>query len=126
MPFRDVIDKNRRLIISIGDGVLTFDEVKDHQDQLLSNPDFDATFNQLVDLRSVTRLDVSVEEARQIARRSIVSPTSRRALVASKPAIFGMARLMEAYHDQLAKVHVFDDSDSALQWLGTGEDSGSL
>jgi hypothetical protein len=41
--------------------------------------------------------------------------------VATKPEVFGMGRLMEAYHGMAHRqeeVHVFYDRDEALKWLG--------
>jgi len=118
LPVRYVIDKEHRLVISIGEGSVTYREVRDHQDQLLRDPDFDATFNQLADATIATRFDMSAEEARQIALRVIFSPTSRRAFVAAQPAIYGLGRLMEVHHERHGQAQVFYDRDSALKWLG--------
>ena len=103
MPCRYVIDKERRLVITTGLNRVTFAEAKAHQDQLVSDPDFNPEFNQLIDATAVTALDMSVDEAKMIARRAFFSPTSRRAFVATSPSIFGMARLMAA-HDEIVRV----------------------
>jgi len=121
MPCRYVIDKDRRLVISTGWDRLTFAEMKAQQDELTSDPNFDPAFNQLVDVTAVTVLDLSIGEAQRIANRGIYSPTSRRAVLASSPAIFGMARMMDAYHSMATgreQVSVFYDGDAALKWLG--------
>jgi hypothetical protein len=124
LPARYVIDKKHRLVLTVGEGSVTFDEIRNHQDQLLRDPDFDAAFNQLIDVTTATRFDISGDEAREIARRKIVSSSSSRAFVASQPAIFGFGRLMEAHAEEHAQIHVFHDRDSALKWLGVEEDSG--
>jgi len=80
MSYRYVIYKELRLVISMGKGVVTLNEIRTEQDRLLSDPDFDPSFNQLVDAITVTKLDVSVDEAKELVRRRIVSSTSRRAL----------------------------------------------
>ena len=121
MAWRYVIDKKQSLVISTAWDRLTFPEAKAHQDQLLSDPDFSPEYSQLVDLRAVTKFDLSVGEAKQIARRTLFSTNSRRALVASDPAIFGMGRLMQAYNemsDAASQVHIFRDLPSAVKWLG--------
>jgi len=118
MPVSYKIDKKRRLIVTWGEGCVTFAEVRDHQDRLLNEPDFDETFNQLVDATRVTKLDVSAEEARVIASRQIVASTSRRAFVATEPSIYGVGRMMETYHGSKAQVCVFHSLDAALAWLG--------
>jgi hypothetical protein len=121
VPCRYSIDKERRLVICTGWGRLTFADMRAQQDELTGSPDFDPTFHQLVDVTGVTVLDLSVEEAKAIAKRGIYSPTSRRAVVAASPAVFGMARLMDVYHSLATgreQVRVFYDGDAALQWLG--------
>jgi hypothetical protein len=124
LPVRYVIDKKHRLVVSVGEGSVTSDEIRSHQDKLLRDPDFDASFNQLIDVTTATGFNMSVDEAREIARRKIMSSASRRAFVASQTAIYGFGRLMEAHAEQHAEIHVFHDRDSALKWLGVKEDSG--
>jgi len=56
-----------------------------------------------------------------LARRTIFSPTSRRAFVAASPAVFGMSRMWEILtelSDNHQQIRVFDDLSSALSWLG--------
>jgi hypothetical protein len=124
LPVRYVIDKDHRLVLTIGEGCMTFDETKKHQDRLLSDPAFDAKFDQLIDVTTATGFDVSPDEARELARRPIVSSTSRRAFVATQSAIFGWGRFMETYHGKRALVSVFYNRDEALKWLGVKPDSG--
>jgi hypothetical protein len=121
-----MIDKKHRLILTIGDGSVTVSEIRNHQDRLLSDPDFDPAFNQLIDVTTATRFDMSVDEAKQVALRPIVSPKSKRAFVASKPDIYGMGRLMQVHHEPFAEAQVFRDRKSALQWLGFNDDSDLL
>ena len=121
MPVRYVIDKKLQLVVTTGWGQVTFAESLAHQDQLLNDPDFKSEFNQLINLTAATSLDISVAEAKRIAIRNPFSSTSRRAFVATNPSIFGLGRLMEAYHEMSAVVSlvcVFYDLPSALQWLG--------
>jgi len=124
LPVRYVIDKKRQLVLTVGEGSVTFNDIRHHQDRLLSDPDFDATFNQLIDMTTATEFKMSADEARTVASRSIVSPKSKRAFVASKPAIYGMGRLMQIYHERYAQVHIFYDRNSALEWLGIEKNSG--
>jgi len=124
MPCRYVIDKERRLVISTGWDQVTFEEMKAHQDQLALDPEFNSEFNQLVDGTAVTTLDLSIDDIRTLTTRSLFSPTSRRAFVATQPAIYGMGRMLGAYAE-MSKIPqtatVFYDLPSALQWLGLEE-----
>ena len=121
MPCRYVIDKGRKLVINVAWDRLTFSEMRAIQNELASDPNFDPAFNQLVDLTALTVLDLSIAEARRIAERGLYLPTSRRAVIASSPATYGMGRMMDAYHSMATgreNISVFYDKDSALQWLG--------
>ena len=115
------IDKERQLVISTASQLVSFAEVIAHQDGLLSDPDFDPQFSQFLDGTGVTGLDISIEQAKTFARRQVFSSGSRRAWVSPNPAIFGMGRLIAAYHElspSATQVHVFRDSSSAWKWLG--------
>jgi hypothetical protein len=119
MKLQSFIDRPRRLIRTSAKGRVTFDDVKEHQDQLLADPDFDASFDQLIDTTTALKFEISADEARVLATRRILSPDSRRAFVATQPHIFGLARMMEIYREGLeyAEVEVFYSMDEALTWL---------
>ena len=124
MPCHYIIDKERRLVISVGVDLVTFAEMKAHQDQLLRDPDFNPEFNQLIDATEVTAVDLSRDGAQEITHRNIYSPISRRALVATRPAVFGMGRLLMTYFemaDPPSQTNVFYSLAPALKWLGVEE-----
>jgi len=121
MPFSYVIDKKHRLVISTASGCVTFAEVIAHQDGLLREPDFSPELDQFLDATRLTTLDLSINEARTIARRPLFSRTSRRAWVSADPAIYGMGRLIAAYNElsnAASQIVLFYDLPSALKWLG--------
>ena len=121
MPFDYVVYKEHRLVISTASGVVTWDEIKARQDQTKTDADFDPQFDQIVDLRSATRIELSGDQIRFLAGRRIFSYRSRRAFVAPNPDVFGVGRMWETY-DEFSKnpteVRVFRDLTSALKWLG--------
>jgi len=125
MRVRHSIDKQRRLVLSTAEERVTFDDVRGHQDRLLADPDFDESFDQLFDATSATKVEISGDQARTLAQRRIFSPKSRRAIVATKPHIFGLGRMVEIYHENLeyAEVEVFYSMDEALKWLGGEEEN---
>jgi hypothetical protein len=128
MPCSYAIYKERRLVITKVWDRVTFSEIRSHQEQFSNDPDFDPQFNLLIDAAAATALDVSTDEARTIASQGLFAPTSRRALLASSPAVFGMGRLMGVYHAMSTKqeqLRVFYDRASALQWLGLKDDPES-
>ncbi len=125
---RYVIDQERRLMISTGWDRVTFAEIVAHRGQLASDPEFDPEFDQLVDGRAVTELDLSLEDAKAIASRSLFSSSSRRAFVASDLAILGMARLVETYSRQVrggGRSSCFPQSSLCLEMAESGEPSAT-
>src|SRR4030095_13975904 len=94
MKVRYSIDKQRRLIVTTAEGSVMSRDIRGHQDRLLADPDFDASFDQLIDTTPATKFDISADEAKILAQRQIVSPESRRAYVATAPDIYGLGRMM--------------------------------
>ena len=125
MPCSYAIYKEPRLVVTKVWDRVAFAEIRAHQDQFVSDPDFNPEFNLLIDATGITKLDISTNEARTIASQGLFSSTSRRAFLASDPAVFGMGRLLAAYHAMATKreqVDVFYDRASALKWLGLEDD----
>ena len=116
-----LIDRQRRVIRTTAEDCVTFADVKDHQDRLLADPDFDVSFDPLIDATYATTFAVSAEEARELGMRRMFSRESRRAFVASEPHVFGLGRMMEIFRDDrgYAEVQVFYSMSEALTWLET-------
>jgi len=120
MPFSYVVYSEHRLVVSTGSDRVTWEEIKERQDQTKTDPDFNPEFNQVVDLRAVSGFDMTSEQARLLARRMIFSPTSKRAFVAASPAVFGVGRMWELFtelSENPSQIRVFYDLPSALKWL---------
>ena len=122
MKVRSSIDKQRRLITTTVEGSIIFDDLKGHQDRLFADPDFDVSFDQLIDTTAAAKIDLSADEARILAERRIVSPVARRAIVAIKPHIFGLGRMMQIYHEPLGNIQVFYSMVEAVKWIEREED----
>jgi len=121
MPFDYVVYKEHRLLISTALGRVTWEEIKTRQDQTKTDPEFDPEFDQIVDLRSATRVELTGDQIRFLAGRQIFSSRSKRAFVAPNPSIFGVGRMWETYTEfssHPTEIRVFGDLPSALKWLG--------
>ena len=121
MPYRCVIDTQRRVIVSTLCGRVTFAEATTLQNEMTNHPDFNPEFDRLIDATAVTVLDLSMIEAAVIASRRLFTSPSRCAIAATNPAIFGMGRLMQAQHAMAGgkePICVFYDLAAAMQWLG--------
>ncbi|MGO9404735.1 MAG: hypothetical protein ACLPVW_14830 [Terriglobales bacterium] len=120
MPFTYVVYAEHRLVISTGSDRVAWQEIKARQDQTKTDPGFNPEFDQIVDLRAVTAFDMTSDQARVLAHRTIFSPTSKRAFVAASPAVFGVGRMWEIFtetSDNPSQIRVFYDLPSALKWL---------
>jgi len=125
MPVRSAIYKDKRLVVTIEEGRVTFSDMLANHNRLLNDPDFNPEFNQLSDATLATDTDLSASNARSLYHRKIFSPTARRAVVAPSEFTYGVARMLQTYVE-LSKngpvVEVFRDRASALKWLGISDD----
>lgn len=125
MPVRSVIYTQQRLVVTIEEGCVTFNDMKANQDRLLADPDFNPEFNQLSDATLATDTDLTADGIRTLFRRRVFSAESRRAVVAPTAFAFGMARMIETYAElsnNASEVQVFHDRAAALEWLGISKD----
>ena len=119
MPASYVIDKQRRLVISTARGTLTAEESKQHQDRLLSDPNFDPTFNQILDFTGASSIQLSEETIHFLAVRHLFHSPSRRAILsnADQAEILDKWKSLRAQFLGTEKVEIFFDLDQALRWL---------
>ena len=122
MPASYKIDKERRLVMTSGTGVLTKEDIQGHMDRLLADPEFDPTFSQLVDFREITAVEFGPEEVRQFAQRKIYSSISRRAFLVTNDLQFGLARMFEIYRELNGEtgIRVFRTFEEAMDWIVVG------
>jgi hypothetical protein len=123
MPCSYVIDKDRRLVISIGAGVFTAEDGRQHQQALADDPDFNSDFCQLIDLTSVKEFAFDSDWVRQSAQHSVFSPRSRRAVLVNSAVAFGLTRMYGTYREVAGgqeQLSVFQDRDEAMRWLMDG------
>jgi len=121
LPYNYIVYKKHHLVVSTGTGRVTCSEIKACQDQAKSDPEFDPNFNQIVDLRTATTVDLTMDEARMLASRTIFSSSARRAFIVTSPAVFGMGRMWEIYTEiarGTSQIRLFSNLASALDWLG--------
>lgn len=120
MPSDFHIDTVHHVVFSRGTGVLTHSDYLKHMVLLQEDPRFEASFDQVVDCRSVETMAFTSAEIQDLGARSAFSATSRRAFVASSDIQFGMSRMLAAYREikDGQTIMVFRDMAGALNWLG--------
>jgi len=114
------VDVARGLIVTCASGVLTFEDVVSARAQAQANPNFDARYNDLFDLREVTEIRITGAEMARIAATSVLAPGVCRAFVVTTQVQYGMARMFSGLaepHDQ--NVFVFRDLAVAEAWLSS-------
>jgi hypothetical protein len=125
MPVRSVIYKEHRLVITVEEGRVTFEDMRTNGDRLLNDPDFDPEFSQISDATLATDTDLSPINLGMLYAQRVFSTTARRAVIAPTDFTYGMARMLQTFVE-LSKngplVEVFRDRASALKWLGVSED----
>jgi hypothetical protein len=122
MPAYFRIDKERKLVMSTLSGVFTLTDGLAHQESLLKNLDFEASFSQLVDCTHITKVELRPEDVRRLAQRSIFSHNSHRAILVGSDLVFGFARMFLMFRETLGEkgIRVFYDLDEALHWVFSG------
>ena len=119
MPATYEIDRQRRLITSRLWGPVTDREVFEHNEKLRGDPDFDPTYQQLVDLTEVTEVVVSTSMINETSLDQFFEPGTRRAMVAVDDAVYGMARMFALRAESVGQtIEIFRDSQKARDWLG--------
>jgi hypothetical protein len=125
MPIKIRVDAAARVRHSVLEGTIGDDELVDAYTVVLSDPDFDPTLNDLVDARTVRRLDVTPAGVRRLA--DLVQQIDRLALptkvavVAADDVAYDTARMYEAFRvgqHAPAEHRVFRDMAEARRWLG--------
>jgi hypothetical protein len=100
-------------------GAVTDKEIHEHNDKLRNDPHFDPSYRQIVDLTGITEIKVSTVTINETSLNQIFNPGTRRAMVATSDATFGMARMYALRAEGLGQtVEVFRDWPPAEEWLG--------
>jgi hypothetical protein len=123
------VDPATHIRTAVYTGVVDDAELLQAYGALLTQPDYDATVDDLIDLRGVERLEVSRDALSRLISMykpvdSLGVPT-RLALVAASDVTFGMSRMYEMLRgdDVPEEIRVFRSHDDAVAWLKDGHDA---
>jgi hypothetical protein len=128
MPISCHRKQDENLVIFTHKGVVTDDEFFSFYRAFYLDPRFDKSHNLLVDLReaeSTVRSSEALKSFADTARLHTphVSPSPKIAVVAEADLSFGLARMYEAFSQQVpVEFRVFKEPDEALKWLGAPPD----
>jgi len=119
MPSCYKIDKNRKLVMSTGYGVVTKEDVLDHQNRILGDPEFDPSFSQLLDFTNMTRIGFTSADVHLFASRNVFSASARRAIVVPDEVTYGLARMFEILRESKGEmgIRVYRTLEEGLNWV---------
>jgi len=119
MPYDFFINAERHVVFSRGIGVFTHAEFLEHISRLQREVLFRPEFDQIVDCRLITKVDITGEQLAALASRSVFAESSRRAFVVSSDLHFGLSRMLAMFLEieKGQQTRVFRDMREALSWL---------
>ncbi len=119
MPAEFEIDPEQGVVLSRGFGVFTHADYLDQMERLRRDSRFRPEFNQLVDCRAITLMNLTAAEIQDLAKKSVFNPESRRAFVVTSEIQYGLSRMLGSYRDVHGKqtLLVFKEMAEALSWL---------
>lgn len=119
MPYSYVVNAPGRVLFIRFWDVLTEDDLTSAAARALTDPAVGKDFNRIVNLTDVTEITVTPASLRRLADQGQLIPMGRRAIIATTPVIFGLARMFE--QNLLlpeGSTGVFPDLPGALEFLG--------
>ena len=121
------IRESERLVHVSCTGDITLSEILAYEQEVIEAPGFDPSYDELIDLRGATKLDVSFEDVEGIVsyEKSHEKYVGARkcAFVAPRAFNFGIARMYELMEDDSPmETKVFRDIGEARSWLGLAEE----
>lgn len=119
MPISYYIEDKSRVVFTKFEGVVTIEELVNHQSTLGNDDDFDPNGFELIDARDgKPSKEVCFSSLLHITHTSPWMSDAHRAVVTSSPLIYGLANIYRvAMNGTHGAVSVFNNMESALRWL---------
>jgi hypothetical protein len=119
VPATYSIDSERKLVISRAWGVMTSADVREHRRSLRSDPLFDRTYRELIDMSGITEDLVDLGAKKEMSQDQLYAPGVQRAWVAPDDYPFAMARMYATAAEKRGQtIGVFRTREAAEEWLG--------
>ena len=119
MPASYLIDQERGVVFSRAWGVLTDKDLLAHAKVLRSDARLTPGLPQICDFRDVTKLGVTSEGVRRVARNNPFEPDARRSFVAPADETVGMIRMFGIYMNaDNSQFRIFRTLAPAMEWIG--------
>jgi hypothetical protein len=112
------IDPHHRVVVLEVRGALTLAEIIDAAGKLRRDPFFQPSFAMLMDLSEAERIELDAAAVTSFiqAGHDPFQPGVRRAIVATRPDTYGLARMYQGVTGDL-NIFIFRSRDEAMAWL---------
>ena len=115
MPVQYSIDRARRIVFTTWNGKVSFEQLRAYLHDLSTDPGFDPSFDQLIDLSEAAEIQLNYDTLMAIREVDPFSAESKRAMVAPGDVAYGLGRMYEALKG--GGFTVFRDMETAAAWL---------
>jgi hypothetical protein len=124
MPVAYTYDEEQGLLTTTFEGAVTDDELEQHVREVSGDPRVGPGVRELIDLRAVTKVKVTVKGLRYVIAndRKFADKfkDERQAVVTTNDLIYGMARMYQMMSNVNAgpsTIKIFREYDAAMTWL---------
>jgi hypothetical protein len=119
---RYALDHEHRIVHVRSWGLVTTSDVQDYISRLMADSHFESDYRCLHDMRDATGVAVDTDHLVESAFAPIFHPGVRRAVVAPRDVVYGVARAYAVYSARAGQcVRAFRTMEEAEMWLETGE-----
>jgi hypothetical protein len=119
MPYSYLIDTERRIVFSRIWGVLTDDEVIAHATGLRDDPRFEAGFNQVIDFRALTDMQLTTPGLRKLAHLNPFRSNALRAFVVATDEALALSKAFWTYTEAGVDGYtLFRSLEPAMEFVG--------
>lgn len=119
MPYSYLIDLEREVVFSRIWGTLTDDHATAHATGLKDDPRFDSEFNQIIDLRELSDLQLTGPGIRKVAQLNPFRPDALRAFVIGTGEAERLSRILWGYTEAgVDQYTLFRELPPAMEWVG--------
>ena len=116
MPASYHIEASLECISVTLEGIVTDQELIGGQRNMFDDPLFEGSYSRLVDATAVSKLFVTADCIRRLAKAAVQRGVRRVALIAHTDFVYAMMRMYEGYAIE-AECFVCRDRKAALAWL---------
>jgi hypothetical protein len=123
MPMIFTIDPGRKVVFTSVFDNLTEQDIRDHQERLLQDPQFNPEYSELVDATKLKTVRLTSLSTDRLVRTRPFGKSARCAVIAESDLAFGISRMIELHcEEQGIPFRGFRNRPEAEAWLFRASD----